>query len=122
MVENDPVARFSVNILLNFTRPALSPLLLGPLAKSAGGFESCGPVFGSREDPDFIQLLGALEQGKADLDAELRFGAPGFKPNPQYVREMKKFGILPAAFDLARDSLDAYQTDQHYWRSLWHTP
>jgi hypothetical protein len=36
--ENDPVARLSPNILLNFTRPEFSALLLGPLAKSAGGY------------------------------------------------------------------------------------
>jgi len=45
VLENDPIARFSANILLNFSRPELSPLLLGPLAREAGGFGSCGPVF-----------------------------------------------------------------------------
>jgi hypothetical protein len=117
--EHDPIARFSADILLNFSRPALSPLLLGPLAKSAGGFESCGPVFANREDPDYLRLLQAVEKGKADIEAEPRFATPGFKPNPQYIREMKKYGILPATFDLAKDSLDVYQSDQQYWRSFW---
>jgi hypothetical protein len=32
---------------------------------------------------------------------------------------MKRFGVLPANFDLSRDTIDAFQTDQAYWRSLW---
>ncbi|MEK7685052.1 MAG: hypothetical protein AAB466_06495 [Verrucomicrobiota bacterium] len=122
VLEDDPIARFSVNIMLNFTRPQLSPLLLGPLAKSAGGFGSCGEVFKDTNDPDYRLLLSSIVKGKADLDAEPRFGTPGFKPNPQYVREMKKYGILPPAFDLAKDTLDVYETDQEYWRSFWYQP
>ena len=108
--------------MLNFTRPQLSPLLLGPLAKSAGGFGICGEVFKDTNDPDYRLLLSSIVKGKADLDAEPRFGTPGFKPNPQYVREMKKYGILPPAFDLAKDTLDVYETDQEYWRSFWYQP
>jgi hypothetical protein len=67
-------------------------------------------------------LLGAIQKAKADLDVEARFGTPGFQPNPQYVREMKRFGILPAAFELAKDSLDVFAIDQRYWRSLWYQP
>jgi hypothetical protein len=44
---------------------------------------------------------------------------PGFRPNEQYVREMKRYGILPAAFDNLADRIDVYQTDEAYWRSLW---
>ncbi|MDO8632045.1 MAG: hypothetical protein Q7R41_16300, partial [Phycisphaerales bacterium] len=54
-----------------------------------------------------------------ELDTEPRFAAPGFKPNAQYVRELKRYGILPATFDLAKDPIDVYATDQQYWRSLW---
>ncbi|MBI4325001.1 MAG: PD40 domain-containing protein [Chloroflexi bacterium] len=122
VLEDDPIARFSVNIMLNFTRPQLSPLLLGPLAKAAGGFGSCGEVFKDTDDPDYRLLLSSIAKGKADLDAEPRFATPGFKPNPQYVREMKKYGILPPAFDLAKDTLNVYETDQEYWRSFWYLP
>jgi len=120
--ENDPVARFSPNILLNYTRPAWSPLLLGPLAKGSGGFGSCGEVFQDTRDPDYQRLLGAIRKAKAELDVEARFGTPAFKPNPQYVREMKRFGILPPAFDRARDSIDVFAADQQYWQSLWYQP
>ena len=35
---------------------------------------------------------------------------------------MKRFGILPESFDLARDPIDLYETDEAYWRSLWYQP
>ena len=118
--ENDPVARLSPNILLNFTRPELSALLLGPLGKPAGGYGSCGEVFKDTKDADFQVMLAAIRRAKSALDREPRFGTPGFKPNRQYVREMKRFGTLPASFDLATDPVDVFATDQAYWRSLWH--
>lgn len=117
--ENDPVARLSPNILLNFTRPEFSPLLLGPLAKSAGGFGSCGDVFRDTQDPDYRRLLEAIQRARAGLEALPRFATPGFRPNRQYLRELRRFGILPAEFDPARDPLDVFATDQAYWRSLW---
>ncbi len=46
---------------------------------------------------------------------------PGFRPNEHYVREMKKYGVLPA--DLGPNApIDPYATDRAYWRSLWHKP
>jgi mono/diheme cytochrome c family protein len=119
VVENDPVARYGTNILLNFTRPAMSPLVLGPLARTAGGFGSCGPVFADTGDPDYQRLLAAIEQGKAELDATPRYATAGFKPNRQYIREMKRYGIVPASFDLSKDPIDIFQTDQAYWKMLW---
>ncbi|MHA1548398.1 MAG: hypothetical protein ACTSYE_05650, partial [Alphaproteobacteria bacterium] len=44
------------------------------------------------------------------------------KPSQNYVREMKRYGILPPEFDLATDPIDAYAADQAYWRSFWHLP
>jgi hypothetical protein len=122
ILPNDPIARFGGGILLNFTRPAMSPLLLGPLARSAGGWESCGPVFASTADPDYQALLSLIERGKAELDATPRYGSPGFQPNRQYVREMKRFGILPPNFQLGQQPVDIFALDQAYWRSLWPWP
>jgi hypothetical protein len=119
IVDNDPLAKFSVNVLLDFTRPELSPILLGPLARAAGGYESCGVVFHDTGDPDYQALLATIAKSKAELDASGRYGSPGFKPNPQYIREMKRYGILPASFDPARDAIDVFKTDQAYWRSFW---
>jgi len=117
--ENDPVARLSPNILINFTCPESSPLLLGPLAKSAGGFGSCGAVFPDTQDPDYQHLLGAIRRAKADLEIEPRFAMNGFKPNRQYLRELARFGILPSTFDRVKDPLDVFAADQAYWRSLY---
>ncbi|MCP4591980.1 MAG: hypothetical protein GY842_14695, partial [bacterium] len=47
---------------------------------------------------------------------------PGFKPNAQYIREMKKFGVLPDRFDLSLDPIDVFETDQRYWRLFWYRP
>ncbi len=120
VLANDPIARFSPYILLNFTRPRLSPLLLGPLAKKAGGWESCGAILASRDDSAYQTLLNLIEQGKAELDAKPRYGTPGFQPNQQYCREMRRFGILPANFDSVIDTVNIFQTDQAYWKSFWH--
>ena len=47
---------------------------------------------------------------------------PGFKPRREYVRDMIRYGVLPAERDLAKDPVDVYATDQAYWKSLWHRP
>ncbi len=50
-----------------------------------------------------------------------RFNLPGFRPEPEYIREMQRYGILPA--DHQPDApIDVYQTDRRYWESLWHQP
>jgi hypothetical protein len=118
--ENDPYLRYSANVLLDFTAPAESALLLAPLAKASGGWERCGPpVFADATDPDLAALRAAIAQGKAALEAAGNFGHAEFRPNPQYLREMRRFGILPAAFDPAREPIDVFDIDQRYWRSLW---
>jgi hypothetical protein len=122
VLENDTIARYSANILLNFSRPALSPLLLGPLSKKAGGYASCGEIFKGNGDSDYQRLLGLIEKAKSALDEEPRYATPGFKPNRQYIREMKKYGILPLQFDLAKDPIDVFELDQAYWRAAWYSP
>ena len=70
-------------------------------------------------DPDYQAILQAIQAAKARQEKIGRFDMPGFRPNEHYVRWMKRFGILPESFDLARDPIDVYETDQAYWRSLW---
>jgi mono/diheme cytochrome c family protein len=117
----DPILRYSAHVLVNTTRPEQSSLLLGPLAKAAGGFGTCGEIFKDRNDPDYLLLLGGIRKAKTILDTEPRFGTENFKPNYQYVRELKKYGVLPANFDLAREPLNVFEADQRYWRTLWTT-
>ena len=122
-------------------------VLLAPLAKTAGGYAEGAPasdqrkrepvdedrsrppepivhpvVFADTGDPDYQKILAHVEQAKAKLDEIKRFDMPGFKPNEHYVREMKRYGVLPASFDLAQDPIDVYATDAEYFQSFWHVP
>ena len=109
-------------------------ILKAPLAKEAGGYEWCktksgdgqpdqpARVFRDTQDPDYQAILRAIQAAKAQLEKIKRFDMPGFRPNEHYVREMKRYGVLPAAFDLAKDPINVYEVDQAYWRSLWHQP
>jgi len=121
------------HLVYNLTRPEKSLVLLAPLAKEAGGLELCKakdkdtdpnqpiPVFADTQDDDYQKILAMCRVGKKRLDTIKRFDMPDFRPRQAYVREMKKYGILPA--DLQADApIDAYATDRAYWRSLWHKP
>jgi len=106
----------------NLSRPARSKLLRAPLAKSAGGLGKCGEdVFADTDDPCYRGILRALEAAGERLKEEKRFDMPGFRPDVAYVREMKRFGILPADVK-PDDPIDVYQTDRDYWRSFWYVP
>jgi hypothetical protein len=127
VADNDPVARYSPDILFNLARPEKSLVLLAPLAKEAGGYGSCAakgqpPVFADTSDPDYRKVFAPIERAAARLAEIKRFDMPGFRPNEHYVREMKRFGVLAPSFDLAKDPIDVYAADEAYWRSLWHAP
>jgi len=126
-------AGFKTNedLLVNLTRPAKSLVLLAPLAKEAGGLGLCGvkslraavapPLFAAASDPDYQKLLAGIEKGRAHLETVKRFDMPGFRPNEHYVREMKRYGILPADMPTA-DLPDPYMIDAKYWKSFWYAP
>ena len=121
--------KYHEQLRYNLSRPAKSPVLLAPLSQQAGGWGLCKrdaggqtaqSVFTTVEDPDYRAMLASIQAATAELDRIKRFDMPGFKPNEHYVREMKRYGILSDDFDAAVDSIDVYQIDQAYWRSLWH--
>ncbi len=114
--------RFSANVLLNLSRPERSPLLLGPLPKAAGGWGSCAYQFAGTDDPDYRFLLSLMQERKRQYDQPPRFGMPDFRPNRQYIREMKRFGVLPTDFDPATSPIDVFETDQCYWQLFWYRP
>ncbi len=103
-------------------------ILLAPLAEEAGGYGWCkdgyGQAGGFRDtsDPDYQAILVAVRAAKARQEKAGRFDMPGTRPSEHYVRWMKRFGVLPESFDLAKDPIDPYETDRAYWRSLWHRP
>ena len=113
--------RFCPHILLNMSRPEHSPLL-GLLPKGAEGWGSCQYQFGGTNDPDYLSLLETIWKHKRRADQVPRYGMPGFKPNRQYIREMKKFGVLSPEFDLNQEPIDVFETDRRYWNLFWYRP
>ena len=124
----------SRQIAYNLTRPEKSLLLLGPLAKAAGGYGTCQAkakpakegekapdVFADAQDPDYQKILAMIVDGKKYLDEHKRFDMPGFRPGEPYLREMKRYGILPAGLG-PNDPVDPYATDRAYWKSFWYVP
>ncbi|MDR2845476.1 MAG: hypothetical protein LBV28_05240, partial [Puniceicoccales bacterium] len=118
----DPRPKLSRQIVYDLTAPDKSLLLLAPLAKSAGGYESCGSaLLTGKDDPRYRTILSAIERTKTRLDEIKRFDMPGFVPPPQYVRELKKYQILPPEH-VPTAPVDVYELEQKYWRSLWYRP
>ena len=55
------------------------------------------------------------------MDRAKRFDMEGFRPRPEYVREMKRYGVLPK--DLPEHAeIDVYAVDRAYWEALKYTP
>ncbi|HUS71556.1 MAG TPA: hypothetical protein VMY06_00710 [Sedimentisphaerales bacterium] len=116
--------------VFNLTRPEKSLMLLAPLSSETGGYGLCkqrdksseaATVFADTNDPDYRKILALCIAGKEHLDKTKRFDMQGFRPLPSYVREMRRYGILPK--DPPEDvEIDVYATDQAYWRSLWYRP
>ncbi|MBI4661720.1 MAG: hypothetical protein HY735_23095 [Verrucomicrobia bacterium] len=117
----DPRLQFSRHVLYDLSRPEKSLQLLAPLAKAAGGFGICGDIFTYTEDADYRKLLAGIQEAQAHLESITRFNMPNFRPEPEYIREMKRYGVLP---DTHRtdDPIDVYETDRRYWQSLWPKP
>lgn len=120
---NDPRLNTSRHIVWNLSRPEKSMMLLAPLAKAAGGWGACPTnVFANTDDPDYRALLAAAAAGRTHLEKIGRFDMPTFRPRLEYLREMKRYGVLPPSFDLAKDPADPYAVDRAYWESLWYRP
>lgn len=125
----DPRLNTSRHIVFNLTRPERSLLLLAPLAEQAGGWGLCRDtrtgqktgVFENTEDPDYRTLLAMCAAGKDKLEQSKRFDMPGFRPRADWVREMKRYGVLPVGLG-SDESIDVYATEQRYWESLWYRP
>jgi hypothetical protein len=127
---DDPRLLTSRHIVFNLSRPAKSLILLAPLAESAGGWGLCrdpktrehATVFADTTDPGYQALLALCTAGKDALaQGTRRFDMAGFRPRADWVREMKRYGILPPDLDPAAP-LDCYATEQRYWQSLWYMP
>ena len=88
---------------------------------SRDGNGDAATVFRDTRDPDYATLVEMARAGERNLARIKRFDMPGFQPMPQYLREMKNYGVLPP--DHPDDApVDPYDLDQKYWSSLWHQP
>ncbi|MBL9136187.1 MAG: PD40 domain-containing protein [Verrucomicrobiales bacterium] len=126
---DDPRLLTSRHIVFNLTQPEKSMLLLAPLDKSAGGWGLCRgatsddqpgrAVFTTARDRDYETLLAMIAAGRDFLEKDRRFDMPDFRPRQDWVREMKRYGILPPS-TTATQVTNVYEVEQTYWRSLWH--
>jgi len=120
---NDPrLKKWHRHLLFNLSRPEKSLFLKAPLAKEAGGFgmgKDGKAVFKSTDDPDYKAILAMIQDGKDVLEKVKRFDMQGFRPPKPYLREMKRYGVLPATFDLDNEPVDPYALDRRYWALDW---
>ena len=120
---DDPrLKKWHRHLLFNLSRPEKSLFLRAPLAKEAGGFgmgKDGKAVFKSTDDPDYKLILAMIQDGHDVLERVKRFDMKGFRPPKPYLREMKRYGILPETFDLDRDPVDPYELDRRYWALDW---
>ena len=108
--------------MVNLSYPEHSLVLRAPLARSAGGLELCDKiVFANTSDALYQRLLGQFKHAQKVLFQVKRFDMPDFRPRPEYIREMKRFGALPVDFG-PDDPIDIYETDRRYWESFWYQP
>jgi len=126
---NDPRLRYNRHAVFDLTRPEKSLFLRAPLAKSAGGLGLCtnaadaaAAVFTSTNDPAYRALAAMIDAGRKRLDEVKRFDMPGFRPRPEYLREMKRYGVLPDTFNTEKDAADPYALDRQYWDLFTYRP
>ena len=140
-----PLTRYSRHRIFNLSQPDKSLILMVALDKAVGGLatgpNSAAPdrpvtpapeedrsqpphpvghptVFAAADDQDYQAILAHIRAAHRKLQSIKRFDMPGFQPNEHYVREMKRYGVLPASLDASTDPVDPYETDRHYWESL----
>ncbi len=122
----DPRMPLSRHIVFNLSRPEKSLLLMAPLHLDDGGLSLCHDddgsvvgIFTSREDPDYKTLQAMIEAGREYLEKIKRFDMPGYQPPMPYIREMRRYGILPDDFH-DDTPVNYYDLDRNYWRSFWY--
>jgi len=110
--------RHMEELVCNISQPEKSLVLQAPLAREAGGLGLCRQaVFAGADDPLYREILARLRDSHNRLKNRGRFGMPGFRPHPRYIRQMQQFGILPEDVD-PKSPIDVYAVDRAYWDSM----
>ena len=78
-------------------------------------------VFADTNDAGYQALLALITAGKDYLAKDTRFDMPDFRPRVDWVREMKRYGVLADGLKPG-DVTDVYAVEAKYWESLWHRP
>lgn len=121
----DPVGSPRWEALINLDKPEKSLLVRAPLAKEAGGpgwcrqskassarywYEPPPPgarpavVFRDKSDPDYQAIAASLKRASEYFHTKVkRFDLPGFEPNPNLLKNLIRFGVLPQGYDPVRD-------------------
>ena len=115
--------------LFNMTHPEKSLFLAACMPKEQGGYGWCTnaqgqaiAAFSGPDDPDYVKVRNLIAEADARQRQLGRLEYPGYRPQPYYCYWMKRFGILPADFDIYKDPVDVYETDERYWCSLHWQP
>jgi hypothetical protein len=111
------------------TSPEKSSILRASMPKSAGGLGWCTDktgkpvtVFADASDPDYRVILAQIRACKERRKTVGTTEHRSPRAMTGYIYWMKRYGILPPAFDIAKDSFDPYAIDEKYWESFWWKP
>ncbi len=121
----------------NLSNPEKSLILLAPLAREAGGLGLCRNrkpdkrpkdmvtegdphvIFQDRQDPDYKALLAQVRSLAAQARRKRVFPVENWRPVPDILREMKRYGALPESFDILKDPVDPFELDEAYYRLFY---
>ena len=62
-----------------------------------------------------------IDEAHAKLDEIKRFDMPGFVPRSDYMREMRRYGLVNKTYKPGTP-IDCYALDRKYWESMWYRP
>ena len=135
-----PLSRYSRHRIYNLSRADKSVALTVALAKDAGGTAteplgqaalvsedfSAPPiavkhpiVFTHTDDPDYQAILTHIQAAEDRLREIKRFDMPDFRPAPEYLREMRRYGILSPESINDSGPVDPYNVDRRYWEMIY---
>ncbi|MGF1453484.1 MAG: hypothetical protein ACFB21_15585 [Opitutales bacterium] len=141
--------RETMGLRVNVSHPEQSRMLRAPLSVEAGGLGLCrerkavsrpealkgeknwlnleadppANVFTSTDDPVYQEMLAQIKAYAEENLAKRRMEKPNTVPHHDWVREMKRNGVLEEDFTPEGKDLQFYfDVDERYYRSFWHRP